>query len=190
MTKTILGGAMMFLLVACGGDPTDGTDGAGDQARAGNETSSSSSAPAVEPAPAAAPAPAPQPAPGTDPVPSDPPKPAPADCTKRTNGALVTFSKGNETWSVWITNTKFNTEAFLAAAKGTYVTPVFTGLHDGVDCDGQFTWHVDAEDVAFEADYDVSCDALPSVVEADKATWLASKRWCPSKVLISAYQQQ
>lgn len=43
MTKTILGGAMMFLLVACGGDPTDGTDGAGEQARAGNGTPSSES---------------------------------------------------------------------------------------------------------------------------------------------------
>jgi hypothetical protein len=197
MMKTMVGGAMMVLLMACGADAS--TEGAeqGTNAPAAAAGSNESSATTGEQrgddngtpgasTPAPAPAPAPTPAPADEPAPA--PKPAPADCSTRTGGAIVTFSKGNETWTVWITNADFEKEAFLATAYGKSVTPVFTGLHDGVDCDGQFTWHVDAADVAFDTDYDPSCDALPSVVEADKATWLAKNRWCPSKVMISSYQ--
>ena len=184
----------MLLLVGCGDAASTGEGGEGEQPPVAAESSANPPSTAASPSPASssAPAPAPAPAPTSEPepAPAPAPVPAPADCSSRTGGALVTFAKGNETWSVWITNPKFNTEAFLAAAKGSYVTPVFNQVVDGVDCDGQFTWHVDGDDVQFEADYDASCDALPSTVEANKGKWLVSKRWCPSKVLVSSYQGQ
>ena len=93
---------------------------------------------------------------------------------------------GTETLTIWSTNEKLNTEAFLAAAQGKFVSFALQ-LVDGVDCDGQWTWHVDPQDIALDADYDASCDALPSVVQASKATWLATKKYCPSNVLISSF---
>lgn len=115
-------------------------------------------------------------------------KPPPKDCSVRKGGALITLNVGGEDFVVWSTNAKFNSEAFLAAAQGTLVTPTFETLVDGVDCDGQWTWHVDAEALGFEDGYEQACDAPPSTVEANKATWLAKDRWCPSKVLVAAYQ--
>jgi hypothetical protein len=92
---------------------------------------------------------------------------------------------------VWSTNSKFNQEAFLAAAQGSYVTPVFKNLVSGADCDSQWTWHPDPADMAFDDSYSDACDGLPSEIEADKAHWLGSvDRYCPSKVLISAFKMQ
>ena len=109
-----------------------------------------------------------------------------ADCKTRVGGSWITFSIGNEMLTVWSTNSKFNTEAFLAAAKGTLVTPVFNDLIEGTDCDGQWTWHVDPENVEL-ASSSPECEGLPSAIEADKQHWLGQiDRYCPRDVLISA----
>lgn len=128
---------------------------------------------------------------GTDASPDGGKQPVEVSCLRRKGGALITFQVGNENLTIWSTNEKFNIEAFKAAAQGELVTPVFEKLVEGVDCDGQWTWHPDPSDNAFDDGPTESCDALPSEVEANKAHWLnVVDRYCPSKVLVSAYQQQ
>lgn len=112
-----------------------------------------------------------------------------ASCADRKGGALITFSIGAESLRVWSTNAKFNNDAFLAAAQGALVTPVFGNLVEGVDCDGQWTWHPDAENVSFGEASNETCAGLPSEIEADKAHWLNGvDRYCPSKVLVASFQ--
>lgn len=187
-TKTMVSGLLaMFLLVGCGDAATSESEsGPAVVANANGGDESAAAATPSTPSQTSEPS---QPSQPSEPAaPTPPSKPAPADCSVRSGGAVITFEKGNETWTIWSTNEKFNSEAFTAALKGTAVQPVFNGVIDGVDCDGQFTWHVDAQNTGLNADYDVSCDALPSEVEAKKADFLKMNKWCPSKVLVSSYQ--
>jgi hypothetical protein len=113
-----------------------------------------------------------------------------ADCKTRVGGAWITFNIGAEDLTIWSTNTKFNTEALLASMEGTLVTPVFKELIEGTDCDGRWTWHPHPEDLEF-ASSSPECDGLPSAIEANKNHWLGTvDRYCPSSVLIAAYQSQ
>jgi hypothetical protein len=200
-TTTMVSGVMAMLwLIGCGdaatGDAGHGAQLSNGEAASGEvapSTSSSNADPSANRGTGSSANPSADPnatADGGSPDASPPPPPAPVDCSTRTNGALITLEKDGETRTLWITNSKFNTEAFLATAQGSAVTPVFNKVIDGVDCDGNYTWYVDGDDVAFEADYDPSCDVLPSVVEANKAKFVASGRWCPSKVLFSSFQSQ
>lgn len=110
-----------------------------------------------------------------------------ADCNTRTGGAWITFSIGNETLMVWSTNEKFNVEASKAIALGSVVTPVFKDLIDGTDCDGQWSWHPDPENLEL-ASSSPECEGLPSDVESNKKHWLTQvDRFCPSQALIPAY---
>jgi hypothetical protein len=195
-TKTMGGLLAVLLLVGCGDATTSDSESgpaAAANANGGNESAATSPSEPIQtsqpgqttPSEPSQPSEPAQPA-----LPTPPSQPAPADCSVRTGGALITFNKGSESWTVWSTNEKFNSEAMLAALKGTAVQPVFHDVIDGVDCDGQFTWHVDPESTGLDADYEASCDALPSEVEAKKADFLKMNKWCPSKVLVASYQAQ
>jgi hypothetical protein len=104
----------------------------------------------------------------------------PSLCEARSGGALITFDVAGETLSVWITDAAFIGEAHRLLDAGERRIPSFATLHDGTDCDPQWGWHVDPEDVEW-ADFTIElCDGRPSDIEADEAYWLGTVgQYCP-----------
>ncbi len=103
-------------------------------------------------------------------------------CEDRTGGALVTFTVAedpNEMFTAWIEDDAFIDEAIRLIADGETRVPNFA-MADGMDCDGQWSWHVDPVDAVF-ADFTIEvCDSLPSYIEDNKEEWFAmNPRWCP-----------
>lgn len=105
-------------------------------------------------------------------------------CHSRAGGAFVTlgFDGCAETAKVWVTNEAFAGEA--ARYVGSTVpapTPRFT-VAQGVDCDAQWTWHVEAATPVFLAGAAGSCaDVCPGDIQADVPGFLAAGAgWCPS----------
>jgi hypothetical protein len=92
---------------------------------------------------------------------------------------LIRFQIGSETLTVWINNDEFIQEAQRLRDAGEQRVPSFS-LLDGIDCDPQWTWHVDPAGAAF-ADVTIEvCDGLPSHIENDKRYWLETLgTYCP-----------
>ncbi len=110
-------------------------------------------------------------------------------CNGRKGGALITMLIGDEQLTVYATNQDFLEDAFLAAAQGTLVNIFFRDLHDGADCDAQWSWHPHPEHMVMSKSASEGCDVLPSQVEADKPTWVEPMtQYCPSKVLVTSFQ--
>ncbi len=113
---------------------------------------------------------------------TEPPTPIAADCSARGSGAMITIENVDdaaERYTGWFTQPAFIDEAKRLLAEGESRVPSFAFL-DGTDCDGNWSWHLDAIDAHF-ADFTIEvCDAIPSHLQANKDAWLASKqRWCP-----------
>jgi len=107
-------------------------------------------------------------------------------CGERSAGALVTFSVAEEVLSVWITNANFIDRALELLATGETQVPVFDTLVDGRDCDAQWSWHPDPQDVSF-ADATIElCDGLPSHIEANKEEWFQTVgTYCPWGAIVT-----
>lgn len=115
--------------------------------------------------------------------------PGPCTCMARPGGALVTFRIGRESLTVWVTNHEFIDRALRSLRTGKSMIPIFGRLLDGSDCDAQWTWHVDPQDVRFAAAASPGCDGLPSLVEGDKPRWLAAVgSLCPRSAVVTAVE--
>jgi hypothetical protein len=112
-------------------------------------------------------------------------------CEDRTGGALVEFEIVEETFRVWIENAAFIAEAERLLDAGETRVPNFQTLIDGSDCDPQWSWHVDPNDVEF-ADFTIElCDAVPSYIEENKADWFDQVgQWCPWSARVTAVTQR
>jgi hypothetical protein len=113
-----------------------------------------------------------------------PPGPVGADCATRRGGAFVTIEvadTASERVSTWVSaaDASFIDEAKRLVAAGERRVPTFK-VEDGTDCDGRWSFHLDAIDAAF-ADFTTEvCDGLPSYLQQNKAEWMAKDlRWCP-----------
>ncbi|HRI70909.1 MAG TPA: hypothetical protein PK156_42035 [Polyangium sp.] len=108
-------------------------------------------------------------------------------CAERVNGALVTFDIAGQTFSVWIENGAFIDEAKMLLAAGQQKVPVFNQVIDGRDCDSDWTYHVDPNDVGF-ADVTIElCDGTPQYIEDNKAEWISTvKQYCPWSAKVTA----
>jgi hypothetical protein len=107
-------------------------------------------------------------------------------CEQRTGGAFITFGfANNEVMRMWFTNSTFIDTALQYVGLDHQQTPVFERVIRGRDCDPQWSWHVDPENVHW-ADMTIElCDATPSLVEADLASW-EGRSFCPwSAVVLS-----
>jgi len=112
-------------------------------------------------------------------------------CADRTGGALIEFGVVDDTITVWIENEAFITEAQRLLAADETRVPVFNTLVDGGDCDAQWSWHPDPNDVEF-ADFTIElCDGLPSYIEQNKQEWFDTVgNWCPwSAVVVSVTER-
>ncbi|MEE9217912.1 MAG: PQQ-dependent sugar dehydrogenase [Acidobacteriota bacterium] len=111
----------------------------------------------------------------------------PCLCPERDGGALITFSVVNETLSVWITDDTFIDRALQLLDAGETQVPLFQALVDGPDCDPQWSWHVDPQQVSF-ADFTIEvCDGLPSDIEQNKEYWLETVgSYCPWSGVVMA----
>jgi hypothetical protein len=111
-----------------------------------------------------------------------------AACANRSGGAFVVLGKCDQTAKIWTTQTAFITRAkqLLAdpASPGASI-PVMT-LFEGSDCDGQWTWRVDPEQIRFDTAQPPSdCDACPRWIEDEKALRVTTIGvWCPLGVRI------
>ena len=112
-------------------------------------------------------------------------------CEDRTGGALVEFEIVEETFRVWIENAAFIAEAERLLDAGEPRVPNFQTLVDGTDCDPQWSWHADPNDVEF-ADVTIElCDAVPSYIEENKADWLDQVgQWCPWSARVTAVTER
>jgi hypothetical protein len=108
-------------------------------------------------------------------------------CENRMGGALVEFEIVEETFRVWIENAAFIAEAERLLDAGETRVPAFQTLVDGTDCDPQWSWHADPNDVEF-ADFTIElCDAVPSYIEENKADWFDQVgQWCPWSARVTA----
>jgi hypothetical protein len=99
----------------------------------------------------------------------------------------VSFSIAGESLSVWVTNGVFIDRAKELLATGGRQVPVFNTLVDGADCDPQWSWHPDPQDVEF-ADATIElCDGRPSYVEANKDYWINTVgSFCPWSAIVTA----
>jgi len=110
-------------------------------------------------------------------------------CAARPGGALVTFRIGRESMTVWVTNGDFIDRALRSVRTGRPLIPVFNRLLDGADCDAQWSWHVDPQDVMFASDATGACDGLPSFVEGNKPHWLETVgAFCPRSAVVTAVE--
>jgi hypothetical protein len=107
-----------------------------------------------------------------------------ADCATRQGGAMVTLEiadTASERFTTWVGagDGEFIDEAKRLLAAGEKRVPTFKVL-DGTDCDGHWSFHLDAVDASF-ADFTTEvCDSLPSYLNQNKAEWLQKNlRWCP-----------
>jgi hypothetical protein len=100
-------------------------------------------------------------------------------CDERADGALITFQIVDETFSVWVTNEEFAEEAKVYIGTQSRI-PAFGDLVEGTDCDPQWSWHVDPDDMSW-ADLTIElCDGLPSFIEDDLEYWLEGvDSYCP-----------
>jgi len=115
--------------------------------------------------------------------------PSPCTCATRPGGALVTFRIVQEFLTVWVTNPTFIVKAKQFLATGSSQVPIFT-LLDGQDCDSQWTWHVDPQDVMFAPAAIELCDGLPSHVEGNKTYWLQTVGgFCPWSAVVTAVDE-
>jgi hypothetical protein len=101
-------------------------------------------------------------------------------CADRTGGALIAFEIVEEEFTVWSTNDAFIEQAEALEDRGVMLIPMFNHLLDGQDCDPQWSWHVDPEDMLWaEVSIEV-CDSRPSLIEEDKTYWLETvDQYCP-----------
>ncbi len=108
-------------------------------------------------------------------------------CDERSGGALIDFEIAGETLRVWIENDAFIDEALMLLDSGESRIPVFNTLLNGQDCDAQWTWHPDPQNVEF-ADFTIElCDGLPSHIEADKSYWFDTvTTYCPWSAMVTA----
>jgi hypothetical protein len=108
-------------------------------------------------------------------------------CDDRTGGALISFDVVDESFTVWITDDAFIDEAQRLLDEGEQRVPSFTTLERGTDCDSQWTWHVDPDDVEF-ADFTIElCDGLPSHIEDDLDYWVDTVgSYCPWGGVVTA----
>jgi Stigma-specific protein, Stig1 len=112
-------------------------------------------------------------------------------CAVRKGGAFVTLGICGQAVTIWA-----SPDAFIARAEqlaldpsaGPPDVPIFD-LRDGVDCDAQWTWHVDSVTPVFADAAPSACNACPSVVEGSKAAWLGAGRWCPSPAVVLAVRR-
>jgi len=112
-------------------------------------------------------------------------------CADRTGGALIEFDIVDETIEVWIENDDFVAEAQRLLAAGETRVPVFNALVDGRDCDDQWSWHPDPNDVEF-ADLTIElCDGVPSYIEENKQEWFDTVgSWCPWSAVVTAVDER
>jgi len=122
----------------------------------------------------------------TEGVPTPTSTPA-AMCSDRTGGALVTFEICQQTLTVWSTAPAFIDEALALLASGDQRIPVFGTLLDGMDCDPDWSWHVEPMDMSF-ADLAIElCDGCPSHIEDDKTYWIETVgQYCPWTARVTA----
>lgn len=101
-------------------------------------------------------------------------------CADRTGGALITFDIVGQSFTVWITNSTFIDAAITQTQTGMYQLPVFNTVLAGMDCDPQWDFHVDPEQVGF-ADFAIElCDGTPQYVNENLAEWMSTVvEYCP-----------
>ena len=96
-------------------------------------------------------------------------------------GILVTFQVIDETYSIFITNTKTIDQVF-AVQKGESRATIPSGriVRGSVPYNQPWSWHIDPEEVAM-AEFTIElCDGKPSHVEADLNYWVDTVRsFCP-----------
>ena len=108
-------------------------------------------------------------------------------CAARAGGAFVSFSIVGESLNVWVTNGAFIERAKELLATGGRQVPVFNTLVDGADCDPQWSWHPDPQDVEFADAAIELCDGRPSYVEANKDYWINTVgTFCPWSAIVTA----
>jgi len=111
-----------------------------------------------------------------------------AVCSNRSGGAFVVVGKCDQSMKLWTTQQAFidRARALLAdpASPGNSV-PVMT-LFEGTDCDGQWTWRVDPEQIRFDSTTPPEdCDSCPRIIEQEKALRVTTIGvWCPLGVRI------
>jgi hypothetical protein len=115
---------------------------------------------------------------------------ATASCADRHDGSIITFGFdgcSGSTAKLWVTEPGFVTSAvFYVGTTAPVLAPVFS-LLDGVDCDAQWSWHVDPATPAFVTTVAAACDFCPQDVQA---SWTGSganpATWCPSDAKVLA----
>ena len=110
----------------------------------------------------------------------------PTDCDTRTGGGFVQFTIQGDAWSTWTTDAAFLDEAktFVAVAPA-QAAPIFGAVIAGRDCDSHWVWHVDPAQAAWSDTFDPVCDEMPSIVEDNLTTWLASPgNYCPAEAVV------
>jgi hypothetical protein len=114
-----------------------------------------------------------------------------AQCAARTGGAVIEFEIVDDTFSIWVENADFIAEARRLLSAGETRVPVFGTLIDGTDCDEQWSWHADPNDVEF-ADFTIElCDGVPSYIEENKQEWFDSVgAWCPWSAVVTAVDER
>jgi hypothetical protein len=111
-----------------------------------------------------------------------PGEPIAEDCGVRSGGAFVTIEnagEASERFTAWITDATFIEEAKRLLRDGEQRVPTFKVL-DHTDCDGRWSFHLDAARASWN-DFTIEvCDAVPSYIHHHKTDWLASNvGWCP-----------
>jgi len=110
------------------------------------------------------------------------------DCATRPGGAMVVLDIQGQSLTFWSTSSGFidATIPLVGTPNAQHWGLTLSPGVAGTDCDPQWTWHPAPSSGSWlgSPPFSPHCDATPSAVEADQATYLPD--WCPSNVVVTS----
>jgi hypothetical protein len=101
-------------------------------------------------------------------------------CASRQGGAEIVVEVNGEAFRLWSESPSFIEHAAKLKASGKAGTAMFRVVLAGTDCDPQWSWHVDAKEMAWPDVTMELCDGRPSDIERDVPRWIEDvKSYCP-----------